>query len=260
MSSKLLDVDLCSCVWDHNAIGGLNIQDVARLSNILLLFIVQRRQSHVTKRHCRLCTAFLWYIFAKPLAVTSAFARTTAEEINTVDIFVVSFYLEKLFVMCVCSMPVKLLLLFIQLCKSLGIRWCIGTSSAFAAILEYVQRWECVSKFCSQLWCEDLTPTFSDGSFCLGTRMPCMGALWIVPLTHGSPLLSNGWFMEVSNCKNFPENSPRTVICNIHNCDRCLFFRHFCVTSSFGTGRSILLLRIYGRTTLFHMTFTFLKV
>ena len=34
---------------------------------------------------------------AKLLAVTSAFARTTAEEINTVDIFVVSFYLEKLF-------------------------------------------------------------------------------------------------------------------------------------------------------------------
>ena len=30
--------------------------------------------------------------------------------------------------------------------------------------------------------------------------------------------------MEVSNCKNFPEISPRAVICNIHNCDRCLFF------------------------------------
>ena len=86
---------------------------------------------------------------AKSVAVFSASVVTSfLKKFCLVDILVVSFGLEELFVKFVCSMTCQFFSLLISLCTSLVV-WFMWRSSVLAASLDHVQRWKFVSESCS---------------------------------------------------------------------------------------------------------------
>ena len=170
ISVKFLDVDLRLCVWDHNAIGGLNIQNCAWQSNRLLFYVLQRRPSIICNE-APLPTLYSLSLecIAKPVAVFCAFVGTSLlKKFCLVDILVVSFP-EELFVKFLCSMPCKFFLLLISLCTSLVVRWCIWRSS--------------------KLWYVNLMLFFLVVFFCV---IMLSWAFWTFLFARGFPLLSSG--------------------------------------------------------------------
>ena len=106
----------------------------------------------ITCNEAPLSTMYLLSVecIAKPVAVFFTFCGDVAsEEVCFVDIAVVSFCLEDLFVKLVSPCFVKIFLLLLPLCGLLVIRWCIWRSFVFAARLDHVQICEFVSDFTS---------------------------------------------------------------------------------------------------------------
>ena len=79
------------CSDDHNASGGVEYPGLC-LTVEQCSSLCQSEKiipSCVTKRHCRLCTSFLWFVPPSRCRYSSAFVGSlTSEELRTVDIFV----------------------------------------------------------------------------------------------------------------------------------------------------------------------------
>ena len=114
------------------------------------------------KRHCRLCTSFLWNVSPSQSWYSSPCRDIATEEVNYA-VTVVPFYLDELFVKFENFLPRKLFLLLILICRPLIIRWYINGVSRFCC------RSGLRSEMENCLWMF-LSPNFSARILCLSFK------------------------------------------------------------------------------------------